>query len=76
MNDEVENLVLEQLRAIRADMARMADDMRGMRTEMLAIRHHARGTELQQDVHHEDIASLKVRVDRIERRLELVDDKS
>lgn len=75
MNEKVENLVLEQLRAIRGDMARMADDMRGLRTEMLAVRHHARGTELQQDVHHEDIASMKVRLDRIEKRLELVDDK-
>lgn len=75
MNEKVENLVLEQLRAIRGDIARMADDMRGLRTEMLAVRHHARGTELQQDVHHEDIASMKVRLDRIEKRLELVDDK-
>ena len=56
------------LRVIRSDMARMAENMCGLRTEMLAVRHHAGGTKLQQDVHHEDIASLKVRLDRIEKR--------
>ncbi len=76
MNDKVQNLVLEQLRAIRGDIAKLADEMRGMRTEMLAVRHRARGTDLQQDAHHEDIASMKIRIDRIEKRLELVDEKN
>ena len=73
MNEKVENLVLEQLRAIRGEIARMAEDMRGLRTEMMSVRHHVRGLELSQDVHHGDIASMKDRLDRIEKRLELAD---
>jgi phage head maturation protease len=73
MNEKVENLVLEHLRAIRADMARLSDDMRGLRTEMMSVRHHTRGLELSQDVDRGDLASMKVRLDRIEKRLELAD---
>ena len=73
MNEKVENLVLEHLRAIRADMARLSDEMRGLRTEMMSVRHHVRGLELSQDADHSDIASMKVRLDRVERRLELAD---
>ena len=75
MVDNIENLVLEHLRAIRTDMARMAEDMRGLRTEMMSVRHHVRGLELSQDADHTDIASMKVRLDRIEKRLELADAK-
>ena len=75
MTDNVENLVLEHLRAIRADMARMAEDVRGLRTEMMSVRHHVRGLELAQDADHDGLASVKVRLDRIERRLELTDAK-
>jgi hypothetical protein len=76
MNEKVENLVLEQLRAIRGDMVRVADEIRGLRTEMTAMRQHMAGIVTIQEYDHTDIATLKVRVDRIERRLELVDDRS
>jgi len=55
---EVENLMLEHLRAIRADTAKMAEDIRGLRTEMTSMRQHM---------------ARVVRLDRIETRLELVD---
>ena len=70
---EVENLMLEHLRAIRADTAKMAEDIRGLRTEMTSMRQHMAGVVTLQELDHTDIASLKVRLDRIERRLELVD---
>jgi hypothetical protein len=70
---DVENLVLKHLRAIRADMAKMADSMRTLSAEMTAMRQHMAGVVTIQEHDHGDIASLKVRVDRIERRLELVD---
>jgi predicted lipid-binding transport protein (Tim44 family) len=76
MNEKVENLVLEHLRAIRGDMGRMADDVRGLRTEMTAMRQHMAGIVTIQEQDHSDIATLKVRVERIERRLELVDDRT
>ena len=54
-------------------LARMSEDMRGLRTEMVSVRHHVRCIELSQDADHDAIASVKARLDRIEKRLELVD---
>ena len=65
--------VLEELSLIRKDAARMLNELALFRIELAAFPGQVRHTELQQDVHHEDIASLKVRLDRIEKRLELVD---
>ena len=73
MTGEVENLVLEHLRAIRADMAKMAEDIRGFRTEMVSMRQPLAGIMTLQELDQTDIAAIKVRLDRIERRLELVD---
>lgn len=73
MNENVENLVLEHLRAIRLDMARLADSMRTMQTEMSAMRQHLAGVVTLQEHDHGDIAALKSRVDRIEKRLDLVE---
>jgi hypothetical protein len=70
---EPENLMLEHLRAIRGDMARMADRMETMSVEMTAIRQHLAGVVTIQEHDHTDIAALKVRLDRIEKRLELAD---
>lgn len=70
---EPENLVLEHLRALRAEVGRVAKDIRGLRTEMTSMRQHMAGMVTLQDLDHSDIAALKARVDRIEKRLELVD---
>jgi hypothetical protein len=68
-----ENLVLEHLRAIRTDMSKMADWMQTLSVEMTAIRQHLSGVVTIQDHDHQDIAAIKVRLDRIEKRLELID---
>jgi len=70
---EPDNLVLEHLRAIRAEVAKMVDEVRGLRTEMTSMRQHMTGVFTLQELDHTDIAALKARVDRIEKRLELVD---
>ena len=70
---EPDNLMLEHLRAIRGDMAKMADWMQTMSVEMTAIRQHLAGVVTIQEHDHGDIASIKVRLDRIEKRLELAD---
>jgi hypothetical protein len=70
---EVENLVLEHLRAIRGDMAKMADWMHTMSVEMTALRQHLAGVVTIQEHDHGDIASIKSRLERIEKRLDLVD---
>lgn len=71
---ETDNLLLEHLRAIRTDMAKMRDHMETMRAEMTATRHTIQGMQALQDHDHGDIAAIKLRVDRIETRLELVDE--
>ena len=73
MTEQTDNLVLEQLRLMRIQNDRILDELRGLKIEMTAIRHHVRGVELVQDKTQDDMASLQVRVERIERRLALVE---
>ena len=68
-----DNLMLEHLRAIRSDISGIKEDMRGMRAEMTSIRQHLAGVVTLQEYDHGDLAALKVRIDRIERRLELAE---
>ena len=71
MSENLENITLEHLRAIRSDMAKMADSMRLLGTEMTAIRQHMAGVVTIQEYDHGDLAAIKVRLERLERRLEL-----
>jgi hypothetical protein len=71
---EPDNLVLEHLRAIRGERAKLVDWMQTMSTEMTAMRHHLFGAITTQNHDHVDIAEIKVRLDRIE-RLDLVDQR-
>ena len=75
MTNETASLVLEHLRVIRADISALKDDMRGVLSEQSAFRHdmHAQSIHIQQV--QEDVASVKLRLDRIERRFDLVDAK-
>ena len=68
-----DNLVLDMLRAMRGDMAKMADALRSVGVEIRAIRRHLAGVPTIQDRDHEDVAAIKDRLDRFERRLELAD---
>ena len=70
---EPENLVLEQLRAIRGEIGKLMNEMQTMRVEMTAIRQHLAGVVTIQEHDHTDISAIKVRLDRIEKRLELAD---
>ncbi|MDO8401429.1 MAG: hypothetical protein Q7T45_26840 [Bradyrhizobium sp.] len=68
-----ENLVLEQLRAIRGDMGELVNEMQTMRVEITAMRQHMTGMMTIQEHDHVDIAGIKNRLERIEKRLELAD---
>ena len=72
MNDKVEHLLLEHMRMIRADISSMKDEMTGMRNEMIIVRQHMGGLLSGQALQDGEIATLKVRLDRIEKRLEIV----
>ena len=70
---ETDNIVLQLLRAIRGDIGRIKDDMGALKVEMTAVRQHLAGVITLQEHDHGDIAALKVRLEPIERRLELAD---
>jgi regulator of replication initiation timing len=70
---EPDSLVLEQLRAIRSDIGKVVNEMQTMRVEMTAMRQHMAGMMTIQEHDHVDIAGIKTRLDRIEKRLELAD---
>jgi hypothetical protein len=70
---EPDNLMLEHLRAIRGDIAKMAEWMHTMSVEMTAMRQHLAGVVTIQEHDHGDIANIKSRLERIEKRLDLVD---
>ena len=62
---ESDNLVLEHLRAIRGEMAKMGDWMHTATAELTAIRQHLAGVVTIQEHDHGDIAGIKVRLERI-----------
>jgi hypothetical protein len=70
---EPDNLMLEQLRAIRGELGKVANEMQTMRVEMTAMRQHMAGMMTIQEHDHVDIAGIKSRLERIEKRLELAD---
>ncbi|HEY9012585.1 MAG TPA: hypothetical protein VIN06_16380 [Devosia sp.] len=73
MTDEVGNLVLEHLKRLQAEMAHMREEQRTSYSGQPAIQQtlNAHSTLLHQCL--EDIAGVRIRLDRIARRLDLVE---
>ena len=72
MADNIEHLMLEQFRQLRDHQERMMDELREIKTVLLATRFQQRSMELTQDAHGDGLDSVRRRLDHIERRLELV----
>jgi hypothetical protein len=70
---EPDNLVLEQFRVIRGELGKLFNEMQTMRVEMTAMRQHMAGMLTIQEHDHVDLAGIKSRLDRIEKRLELAE---
>jgi hypothetical protein len=78
MSGNVENLVLEHLRAIRTDMASMKDDVRDIKSRVNTLEAgqatiiqqigHLTGMAAEQHVRYDRLVE---RIERIERRLEI-----
>jgi len=73
MTEDVENLVLEHLKRIQSDLTKLRDDQKTMYALQLAMQQtlNAHSTLLQQLM--EDGVAARVRLDRIERRLDLTE---
>jgi chromosome segregation ATPase len=81
MTDNVENLILEHLRAIRADISGIKDDVREIKQRLTSLEAAVAGlrrdnANLYDDMagHHARYDRLAERVERIERRLDLRND--
>jgi len=61
--------MLNTLESIQADMVRMVDRMSDVTVDMRATRQHVAGLVAVQDHDHVELAQIKLRLDRIERRL-------
>jgi hypothetical protein len=73
MTEELENLVLEQLRAVRGDLGQIKDTLADHGAQFIRVRsdiHDVRGDILRDEEH---FARLELRLDRIEKRLGLVE---
>ena len=69
---EPDNMVLDLLRAMRGDMAKLATRLDNLTAEVRASNAHVAAI-VQSDLHQNvRIAELETRLDRIEKRLEIV----
>ena len=67
MTDEVENLVLEHLRAIRADVADVRRDVRDIKTRLSSLENQVVQMHKSVAFIHEDLAGVNVRLDSLGR---------
>lgn len=74
MADEAESLVLEHLRAIRATLEKHSQAFADISLRLSGIEQHMAGFQLSEVRQNSAIDQLTKRVERIEKRLELVDE--
>lgn len=73
MTENIENLILDHLRAIRTDIATLKDGQKELKAEILSVKkylHNVQGDALRRE---QTIASIQVDIDRIKMRLDLSD---
>lgn len=75
MTDDTQNLVLEHLRAIRAKLDEHSNRLDGIEMQLSALGQQIAGLTTAVYGGGSDLQELRRRVERIERRLELRDDK-
>mgnify|MGYP003375728742 FL=1 len=73
MTAEIDSLVLEHLRAIRADIADLKREVSGNSIQLSALGQQVAGLSVAVYGGKSDMDEVKRRIDRIERRLELND---
>lgn len=73
MAEVTNELLMEVLRTIRGDIGELKEAHRQTHRRLSAIEHQLISINLNVNGHTDDIESLRERVERIERRLELTD---
>ncbi|MBE7186387.1 MAG: hypothetical protein INR68_18505 [Methylobacterium mesophilicum] len=73
MSENVENPVSELLRGMRTDISLTKDDIGTIKAELLIMRQHVAGIVGSQTLENAKVVGLEVGIERIERRLELID---
>jgi hypothetical protein len=81
MTENVENLILEHLRGLRAGQASIVHEIRELQSRVSSLKAAVLGTKrdlvfTQEDVARQQVSidTIKERLTRVERRLDLVDD--
>jgi hypothetical protein len=69
MNEKVENLILEHLRAMRSDISSIKEEMAGMR----ATKQHMAAFMSHEAAQDGDIATVRLQLERIGKRLDIVE---
>lgn len=73
MTNEIENLVLEQLRAVRGDLGQIKETLADHSRQFIRVRsdiHELKGDLLR---HDENFARVELRLEHIEKRLGLIE---
>jgi hypothetical protein len=70
---ETDNIVLEHLRAMRAQLDRLEQGQREIVRHIISLRSREHAQDGDLVTHTQQIARLETEVDRIKRRLDLVD---
>ncbi len=73
MTDETTNIVLEHLRHIRSQIDVLRSDMSDVKLRLTVIDGHVASVVVGQIGHNSEMDRLKIRIDRIERRLDLTE---
>ena len=73
MTQEMENIVLEHLRLIRASIEDLKTEVRNFNLRVGAVEHQIGGIQLSGAGQSDELDHIKVRLDRVERRLDLHD---
>lgn len=73
MTDEMQNIVLEHLRLIRASVDDLKTEVRNFNLRVGSTEHQIAGFQLLTAGQNAEIDHIKVRLDRVEKRLDLTE---
>lgn len=76
MTDNIEHLILEHLKAIRADVSSLKADMREVKMRLLSLESYQAAMHTDSVHHSTRMEELEQRIERVERRLDLRDNNT